>query len=69
MKKIMKITATGLFACFGAWFLIQNWHADFLNFESEEDESQLQYTIAGRFEQEFMMTRDPATNTIPRKGF
>ena len=67
MKKIMKITAIGLFACFGAWFLIQNWHANFLNFESEEDESQLQYTIAGRFEQEFMMTRDPATNTIPRE--
>lgn len=32
----------------------------------DEKEGRLATTIQGRFEQEFLMTRDPATNTIPR---
>ncbi|MDO8367427.1 MAG: T9SS type A sorting domain-containing protein [Saprospiraceae bacterium] len=33
---------------------------------SMEQEGRLTRTIKGRFEQEFLMTRDPATNSIPR---
>jgi len=35
--------------------------------ENEEEESSLRGRIAGRFEQEFQMTRDPKTNTVPRE--
>ncbi len=55
-----------------AWCVISHW-PDRLTaiepWESEEMEAEdhLAQTIEGRYEQEFLMTRDPATNTIPRE--
>lgn len=74
MKNTIKISAYGLLFCsftlFGkaAWefskTVINHWQE---TESEEEEEGHLATAIQGRFEQEFLMTHDPATNTIPRE--
>ena len=72
MKHTLKIIAICVSIFSFAWFAPALWNC-FHNMVLEpmemddEKEGDLATTIKGRFEQEFLMTRDPATNTIPRE--
>ncbi len=59
-------------ATFAIWASAQHWNILMPSFKLDAQKDRMKkmslaQTIEGRFEQEFLMTRDPATNTIPRE--
>lgn len=72
MKNAFKIIALGISIFSLAWSApviwnqLANWNLGNQGHKAK-NENKLATTIQGRYEQEFLMTHDPATNTIPRE--
>ncbi len=72
MKNFLKITTLIAATLLTIWGVTNIWRGGHLANTASESEEQEEAgrrakTIAGRYEQEFLMTRDLATNTIPRE--